>query len=333
MSSAEATPADARPDDPGGASLFASLLGAVAGTSVVWLATARVPLALKPALACLVPVIVLQAARAAGRFDVAPLSVLAACAVVAALDGPLPGVGLALTLGLLSVFLARAILRRSAPPDALWLAVAGVTFIHAVAWIGLSAASWAGLPIGPEAIARLWPDAPAEPAEWMPPLGLEPGPWSADRQRVLAEVLKKFGPALAVVDLAVVGGIALRLTQALGALRLGPPGLSWVPGEWRAPSLALWGFIIAGGLVGLGPDQARDAAWNGVALLLFVFLLQGISIVAFYLRKVGVPPLVRGLVVVLLVLQLPLAAALALLGLFDYWLDVRRFGRVQEPEA
>jgi len=63
---------------------------------------------------------------------------------------------------------------------------------------------------------------------------------------------------------------------------------------------------------------------NGLLVMIALYLIQGVAIAAFWVRRLQLPPLVWGIGVVLLLLQPLLLLFLAGLGLFDTWFAFRR---------
>jgi uncharacterized protein YybS (DUF2232 family) len=121
---------------------------------------------------------------------------------------------------------------------------------------------------------------------------------------------------------------------ALGRLvqRSGAPGFP--PGELltlRWPLSLVVAFVASGALL-LVP-AAQQAGWNGLVVTLFLFLLQGLSVLTFSLSRLFSSELMRLMLVVTSLLG-PWAILLSLLGLFDQWFDFRsRFVRTETPAA
>lgn len=136
--------------------------------------------------------------------------------------------------------------------------------------------------------------------------------------------------ALAVVFPAVwIIGAALAVIANAALLRLyllrRDPG--WLEdGEFervRFPLALVGVFVAAGASVAL--TIARPVAYNVLLVVAFFFALQGLAVVGFYARRLAAPPLLR-VAVLVLVLANPWAPyILALLGLFDNWVDFRRW--------
>ncbi|NCO57163.1 MAG: hypothetical protein COW73_11205 [Nitrospirae bacterium CG18_big_fil_WC_8_21_14_2_50_70_55] len=131
-------------------------------------------------------------------------------------------------------------------------------------------------------------------------------------------------PALLFVNLAVVNLVNLQLLRPLwvatGQLPASPP----FPRAWRLPDHLGWGVV--GGVVGLrtGIGPLQVVAANLLVLLLFLFTLQGFGLLSHLLHRARVPALLRGLLYALLLVSIQLYPILAVAGLVEGWLDVRR---------
>ncbi|MBO2519033.1 MULTISPECIES: DUF2232 domain-containing protein [Limnochorda] len=123
-----------------------------------------------------------------------------------------------------------------------------------------------------------------------------------------------------------------RWLQALGRpLRPGKPFI-----RWRFPWVLAWGYIL-GQLLLMGTRSGRLAdpegrlAAIGVNLVLiftYVFFVEGLAVLWFYLAKWGVGKGGRLLITVLLLTPfLPLMEPVAWLGMLDAWLDFRKLQR------
>ncbi|MGI6082034.1 MAG: YybS family protein [Limnochordia bacterium] len=115
--------------------------------------------------------------------------------------------------------------------------------------------------------------------------------------------------------------IAGRWLQRLGAK------IPWFPpfGHWRFPWYYTWGYIAGVGLP-LLPGTLRTSwllalAANLEMVFRFVFAIQGLAVVWFYLSKWNVRRWVAVTITVLLTLLTPL---MVLIGLLDSWFDLRR---------
>jgi hypothetical protein len=89
-------------------------------------------------------------------------------------------------------------------------------------------------------------------------------------------------------------------------------------------------FVLAGAAVASPP--LRPFAYNALVVLAFCFTLQGLAVAAFYFRRLAPPALL--IAVVLAVLLLPYGLyVLALLGLFDIFIDFRKWAEPPVAEG
>ena len=65
-------------------------------------------------------------------------------------------------------------------------------------------------------------------------------------------------------------------------------------------------------------------------LVSLVYLVQGLGVMVFYLNRASVPPILRSLAYIFLVIQPLFLLGVAAFGLFDLWFDFRRIGNKQE---
>jgi uncharacterized protein YybS (DUF2232 family) len=84
-------------------------------------------------------------------------------------------------------------------------------------------------------------------------------------------------------------------------------------------------FVLAGGAVAVAP--LRPAAYNLLLVAAFFYVLQGLAVLAYYVHRLAVPWLLRAGLVALILFSPWAPQILALAGLFDTWLDFRRFAR------
>ncbi len=155
----------------------------------------------------------------------------------------------------------------------------------------------------------------------------EQGGGAASVTQLLAAVRQVVGhtyPALLFINLAVVNLVNLQLLRPLlvatGQRSAGPP----FPRRWRLPDRLGWG-VVAGFLAlrtGVGVVQVAGA--NLLFLLLFLFTLQGFGLLSHLLHRGRVPLLLRGLLYTLLLISVQLYPIIALAGLIEGWLDLRR---------
>lgn len=141
----------------------------------------------------------------------------------------------------------------------------------------------------------------------------------------LQEVLKVVYPAVYII----MGALVVLANAALlrGYLARRDPG--WLDGgefeEIRWPLVLPAAFVAAGVAVALEP--LRPAGYNVLLVVAFFFVLQGLAVVAFYAHRLAGPPFLRAAVVVLVLVNPWAPQILGLLGLFDTWIDFRKWAR------
>jgi uncharacterized protein YybS (DUF2232 family) len=150
----------------------------------------------------------------------------------------------------------------------------------------------------------------------------ESGPWAASPER-LRRFLLDAAPALLIAPAVLVAAANYFLARtglgrALATDRSTPACL------WRMPEWLVWVFIASASLFLSGLPIPRQVGLNGLLVMIALYLIQGVAIAAFWVRRLQLPPLVWGIGVVLLLLQPLLLLFLAGLGLFDTWFAFRR---------
>jgi hypothetical protein len=174
------------------------------------------------------------------------------------------------------------------------------------------------------------PQVQASFDQWAAQAELEPAEAKAAIERVRQGIVALY-PALSVVSAITI--VALNAI-ALGRLVQRSPASPFPRSELlslRWPLALVVAFVGSGALL-LVPT-AQQVGWNGLVVTLFLFLLQGLSVLAFALTRLFSSELMRALFVVTSLLG-PWAILLSLLGLFDQWFDFRtRFVNPETPAA
>jgi hypothetical protein len=101
---------------------------------------------------------------------------------------------------------------------------------------------------------------------------------------------------------------------------------------WNAPPLLIWAFIATGfGM--FAPIAAVSLVARNVFLVLIgCYFCQGLAIVSFYLSRFQIRRGLRIATYGLIITQQVLLAMIALLGVFDLWVNFRRLG-IPESDA
>ena len=104
------------------------------------------------------------------------------------------------------------------------------------------------------------------------------------------------------------------------------PNLTMLAG-WKAPDFFIWTFIISGGLNFIPNEDINFIALNSFLIICFIYLLQGFAIISFIFQSKNVPIYFRFLFYFFIAVQQFLMIPIAATGLFDIWIDFRKFFR------
>lgn len=103
---------------------------------------------------------------------------------------------------------------------------------------------------------------------------------------------------------------------------------------WRWPDWLIWGFILSSAvlvgkefLAAAGLPLISRIGQNGLVIFSFLYLVQGLSIISFYLRRSKVGALAKILFYFLLMIQTILWPLLIILGIMDTWINWRKFAK------
>ncbi len=100
--------------------------------------------------------------------------------------------------------------------------------------------------------------------------------------------------------------------------------------QWKAPEACVWALIAAGLCYFFPLPSLQVVGLNVLLLVSLVYLLQGLCIMVFYLNKISVPPLLRSIAYLFLVIQPLFLLGVTAFGLFDLWCDFRRLSNKRE---
>jgi uncharacterized protein YybS (DUF2232 family) len=115
----------------------------------------------------------------------------------------------------------------------------------------------------------------------------------------------------------------------LGKKILGKAGIVWPKfaalARWKAPDLLIWIFIISGGLYFVPHKDLNFFSLNIFLIACFIYFLQGLAIVSFLFQSKNVPLFFRYIFYFLIAVQQFLMIPIVAVGLFDIWIDFRKF--------
>jgi uncharacterized protein YybS (DUF2232 family) len=149
-----------------------------------------------------------------------------------------------------------------------------------------------------------------------------------DQAKATRSILAVVYPAAYII----MGGFVVLANAVLLQLYLSRRDPGWLDGSefegLRLPFATSVLFLLGGAAVAF--PALRPAGYNVLLVLAFLFGLQGLAVVAFYARRLAAPPLLRAAVVLLVLVNPWAPQILALMGLFDLWLNLRKYA---EPPA
>jgi hypothetical protein len=111
----------------------------------------------------------------------------------------------------------------------------------------------------------------------------------------------------------------------VAAGRYDPVGMPLLS-QWSMPFYFVWIFIGTATVIVLGDGPLRNAALNLLVPLGVMYGVQGLGVLGHLARKLMIPPFFRSLLVIFAFISFNIffVMVLALTGLFDTWLDIRR---------
>jgi len=100
--------------------------------------------------------------------------------------------------------------------------------------------------------------------------------------------------------------------------------------RWKAPEFMIWIFIASCALLFVPFEQIIIFSRNILIMTCFVYLLQGFAIISFLFQNKNVPHFFRYLFYFLIAVQQILMIPIMAVGLFDIWIDFRKFFQKDE---
>ncbi len=159
------------------------------------------------------------------------------------------------------------------------------------------------------------------------PLAKEDIDFIKDNQHSITTAFTQIFPSLIVIFTVFIVWINI----LIGKIVLIKSGISqpklMMLANWKTPDFFIWIFIISGGLTLIPNDDINFLALNIFLVICFVYLLQGFAIIGFIFQSKNVPAFLRFLFYFFIAIQQFLMIAIAAAGLFDIWVDFRKFFR------
>lgn len=266
-----------------------------------------------------VPLIVLSIRN--GRTDGA-VALIASCAVIGLLGGWQSAAVLFLSFGLMAAALSEGLRRQWKPESAALLGA-----LLPITAIGAALASYfARIGKNPIAVVEEYlKGSMEEAAKAYTQLGLTEMAAAIssipdDFIHYLVRLLPGVIIATSVLQAAACYGVSKSIISRKPSI---VPKDTMTFAHWHAPDIWIWGLIAALALILVPGDAAQFTGWNIALLYCLLYLVQGISVVDSYLRRVRVHSFVRGLIHAL-ILMLPSIVLVIALGIVDIWADFRK---------
>jgi len=154
--------------------------------------------------------------------------------------------------------------------------------------------------------------------------GIESG-LSAETRASIVDAVLRLSPALIAVTTAFMVLFNLGVFWRIGGKeqRLGYTLFGDLV-RWATPEWLIWVLLVAGFGLFIPLASLSTIALNCFVCVIAVYFCQGLSIMAFYFKVLAMPPLARGLIYFVTVVQPVLAALVCTAGIFDLWIDFRR---------
>lgn len=100
--------------------------------------------------------------------------------------------------------------------------------------------------------------------------------------------------------------------------------------RWSTPEWLIWPLLVSGFGWFIPLPLLSTIALDCFICILGVYFCQGLAIMAFYFKRLGMPPVARGLIYFVTLAQPILTALVGAAGVFDLWVDFRR---LKPPDA
>jgi uncharacterized protein YybS (DUF2232 family) len=159
------------------------------------------------------------------------------------------------------------------------------------------------------------------------PLAKEDIDFIKDNQQNITFFFTRIFPSLIVIiSVFIVWMNVLIGKKVLSNAGIPRPNLTMLA-SWKTPDFFIWIFIISGGLNFVPNDDINFLALNLFLVICFIYLLQGFAIISFIFQSKNVPVFFRFLFYFFIAVQQFLMIPIVIVGLFDIWVDFRKFVR------
>jgi uncharacterized protein YybS (DUF2232 family) len=146
-----------------------------------------------------------------------------------------------------------------------------------------------------------------------------------DHKLFIISTVNQIFPALIIVAAILVAWINIVIgKEALRKIGITNQTLQMLS-HWKAPEPIIWAFLLSGALLFISHPEINFFSRNLFIITCFIYLLQGFAILSFLFQNKRVPVFFRYFFYFLIAIQQILVVPIALAGLFDIWVDFRRF--------
>jgi uncharacterized protein YybS (DUF2232 family) len=140
----------------------------------------------------------------------------------------------------------------------------------------------------------------------------------------MATVIFYLFPAVYLIGLIFIIFLNFLLTRFI-LMKMESPGVQFNPlTSWFASDSLVWGLIGSGALVMVPSAIAKVIGGNLLILFMLLYFFQGLALMSDFFKRKEVRLFWQVLSYMLLLIWPLLGVAVALLGLFDIWIDFRK---------
>ena len=157
------------------------------------------------------------------------------------------------------------------------------------------------------------------------PLKAEDINFIKDNEKNIIDGFTQIFPATVVISSILI----IWVNFLLGKQIISQAGIIWPKftglARWKSPELIIWIFIVSGGLFFVPYKAINIFSLNIFLVTCFIYLLQGLAIVSFLFQSRKVPLFFRYLFYFFIAVQQFLMIPIIAIGLFDIWIDFRKY--------
>jgi len=138
----------------------------------------------------------------------------------------------------------------------------------------------------------------------------------------VAEFIKRTFVGLYIAGILAVQLLTLVILQRLRGSDYQIAGVPFA--RWRLPAVTIWVLILAGFTMLVPQEHLQLLGRNVLAVLLPLYFLQGLAVISSFLQRKAYPPILKGMIYLMVFIFNPLPLIVTGVGVFDLWVDFRR---------